>query len=119
MAIERRRMAGGYLPLRDAIDRLSEGSFIFPQMMIPVAQRGTSQEQNPDGEVQQESVPAGSGRASYRYFVGHGWQRGLCSEADHFQPGNGQYRASHRPACRPFRPFLQIQQTTVIGSLLT
>jgi HSP20 family protein len=33
MAIDRRRTTGGYVPLRDAIDRLFEGSFIAPQMM--------------------------------------------------------------------------------------
>lgn len=32
MALERRRTTGSYLPLRDAIDRLFEGSFIAPQM---------------------------------------------------------------------------------------
>jgi HSP20 family protein len=32
MAIERRRMIGSYLPLREAMDRLFEGSFISPQL---------------------------------------------------------------------------------------
>ena len=32
MAIERRRMTGSYLPLREAMDRLFEGSFISPQL---------------------------------------------------------------------------------------
>lgn len=33
MALDRRRMTGNYLPLRDAIDHLFEGSFISPQML--------------------------------------------------------------------------------------
>src|SRR5579872_4424850 len=33
MAIERTRMSSGYLPLRDAIDRLFEGSFISPRTL--------------------------------------------------------------------------------------
>jgi HSP20 family protein len=33
MALDRRRMMGNYLPLRDAIDRLFEGSVISPQMV--------------------------------------------------------------------------------------
>ncbi len=33
MSIDRRRMTGGYVPLRDAINQLFEGSFITPQMM--------------------------------------------------------------------------------------
>jgi len=33
MAIDRRRLGGGYLPLRDAIDQLFEGSFITPQAL--------------------------------------------------------------------------------------
>lgn len=32
MSMERRRRAPGYLPLRDAIDQLFEGSFITPQV---------------------------------------------------------------------------------------
>jgi len=32
MGIDRRRRQGGYLPLRDAIDQLFEGSFITPQV---------------------------------------------------------------------------------------
>lgn len=32
MAMDRRRRSGGYLPLRDAIDQLFEGSFITPQV---------------------------------------------------------------------------------------
>ena len=32
MAIDRRRGSGGYLPLREAMDRLFEGSFIAPHM---------------------------------------------------------------------------------------
>lgn len=32
MAIDRRRMTGGYMPLRQAIDQLFEGSFITPQV---------------------------------------------------------------------------------------
>ncbi|HEX6509338.1 MAG TPA: Hsp20/alpha crystallin family protein [Chloroflexota bacterium] len=33
MALDRRRMTGSYLPLREAMDRLFEGSFISPQAM--------------------------------------------------------------------------------------
>ena len=33
MSIDRRRMSGSYLPLREAMDRLFEGSFISPQML--------------------------------------------------------------------------------------
>ena len=33
MAMDRRRRGGGYLPLRDAIDQLFEGSFTTPQLL--------------------------------------------------------------------------------------
>jgi len=33
MAIDRRRLGGGYLPLREVIDQLFEGSFITPQVL--------------------------------------------------------------------------------------
>jgi HSP20 family protein len=33
MSIDRRRVSGGYVPLRDAINQLFEGSFITPHMM--------------------------------------------------------------------------------------
>lgn len=33
MAMDRRRMSGGYVPLRDAMNQLLEGSFITPSVM--------------------------------------------------------------------------------------
>jgi HSP20 family protein len=35
MAMDRRRYSAGYMPLRDAIDQLFEGSFITPQSLGP------------------------------------------------------------------------------------
>ena len=58
MALERRRMMGSYVPLRDAIDRLFEGSFISPHMFTEQAVFPAANLHTTDDEVIVEmSIP--------------------------------------------------------------
>jgi len=60
MAIDRQRMSGGYLPLRDAIDRLFEGSFITPQLLPGQASFPSSNLHVTEDEVVLESAVPGA-----------------------------------------------------------
>jgi HSP20 family protein len=51
MAMERRRVTGNYLPLREAIDRLFTGSFISPQMLTEQATFPAANLHTTDDEV--------------------------------------------------------------------